>query len=453
MTTATTRTSAPAPDAADHRPTVAVVGAGVAGLSAAYHLRHTHRVLLLEADARLGGHADTHDVVTDRGERLAVDSGFIVHNDRTYPVLRRIFDELDIPTQETEMSMSITCDGCGLSFAGAKGLSGLLAQPARVLDRRYRRLLREVPRFHRAALAELAASRRGEAAPITWGGFLERGRFNPYFVQHYAIPLISCVWSSGHEDAAAYPAHHLFEFLDHHGLLTVGGSPTWRTVVGGSRVYVERIREALLAAGSTVRTGAPVTAVRRHADRVEVSTGGAAPATETVDRVVLATHADVALRVLTDATDAERADLGSIRYSLNPTVLHTDPGVLPTARRARAAWNYRLTGCEARDDRVLVSYWMNTLHRLGPEVRDDYVVTLNHVGRVDPRRVLVEREYAHPVFTHEAIEAAARLREAGGPRLAYAGAHLGWGFHEDGARSGLQAARRLEGELAIGGVA
>ncbi|PZU43069.1 MAG: amine oxidase [Arsenicicoccus sp.] len=439
----------------DHRPTVAVIGAGIAGLSAAYHLRRTHRVLLLEADDRLGGHADTHDVPGPQGADLRIDSGFIVHNDKTYPVLRQIFAELDIPTQETEMSMSITCDECGLSFAGAKGISGLLAQPTRLLDGRYRRLLREVPRFHQAALAELADARRGEAAPITWGDFLERESFDRYFVHHYAIPLISCVWSSGHDDAAAYPAHHLFEFLDHHGLLTIGGSPTWRTVVGGSRVYVEAIRSALLASGATVRTGAPVRGIVRHGDGVDLTIGGDAPGTEQVDLVVLATHADVALEMLTDATDAERTDLASIRYSVNPTVLHTDTAVLPTARRARASWNYRLTGCAARDDRVLVSYWMNNLHRLDPDdvAGTDYVVTLNHVGRVDPGRVLVERQYAHPVFTHEAIEAAARLREAGGPRLAFAGAHLGWGFHEDGARSGLGAVHKLEGELELGGVA
>ncbi|ANS79136.1 Amine oxidase, flavin-containing [Serinicoccus hydrothermalis] len=439
----------------DPRPTAAVIGAGIAGLSAAYHLWRTHRVLLLEADERLGGHADTHDVRTAGGDELSIDSGFIVHNDRTYPVLRKIFAELDVPTQETEMSMSITCDECGLSFAGAKGVSGLLAQPTRVLDRRYRRLLREVPRFHRAAVAELASARRGEAEPITWGGFLERESFDPYFVQHYAIPLISCVWSSGHDDAAAYPAHHLFEFLDHHGLLTIGGSPTWRTVVGGSRVYVQRIRDALAAAGAQVRTGAPVTDVRRHADGVDVTVGGARPGVEAVDQVVLATHADVALRLLGDATDAEREDLGAIRYSTNPTVLHTDDTVLPTARRARASWNYRLTGCGARDDRVLVSYWMNNLHRLPAEAVDgtDYVVTLNHVGRVDPGQVLAEREYTHPIFSHEAIEAAARLREAGGPRLAFAGAHLGWGFHEDGARSGLQAVERLASGRVLDGAA
>lgn len=431
----------------DDRPTAAVIGAGIAGLSAAYHLRRTHRVTVLEADDRLGGHADTHDVVAPDGTPLSIDSGFIVHNDRTYPVLRQIFAELDIPTQETEMSMSITCAECGLSFAGAKGVGGLLAQPTRVLDRRYRRLLLEVPRFHRAALEELASARQGEAAPITWGGFLERESFDPYFVQHYAIPLISCVWSSGHDDAAAYPAHHLFEFLDHHGLLTIGGSPTWRTVVGGSRVYVERIRAAILASGGRVLTSAAVQQVRRREGAVDVQVDGH---TAAYDQVVLATHADVALRVLADATDRERADLGVIRYSLNPTVLHTDPAVLPTARRARAAWNYRLTSCAAREERVLVSYWMNTLHRLPEHVAQgtDYVVTLNHTGRVDPSTVLVERQYAHPVFTHEAIEAAARLREAGGPRLAFAGAHLGWGFHEDGARSGLQAVQRLGGARA-----
>lgn len=396
---------------------------------------------LWEADTRLGGHADTHHV-PDAGGTVAIDSGFIVHNDRTYPILQRIFAELDVPTQETEMSMSVTCEECGLSFAGAKGASGLWAQPRRVFSPRYLRLLVEVPRFHRAALAELSAARAGEAEPITWGEFLARERFSTYFVQHYALPLISCVWSSGHEDSANYPAHHLFEFLDHHGLLTIGGSPTWRTVVGGSEVYVNLIAQAIRQAGGEIHLGRPVTDVARGADGVDLTAaGGDGPETHRYDQVILATHADQALAILTDASPAERADLGAVGYTINPTVLHTDASILPRARRARASWNYRLTSCNDRQDKVLVSYWMNNLHRLDSET--SYVVTLNPGDAVEPDSVLARRLYTHPVFTHEAVAAAARLREAGGERLAFAGAHLGWGFHEDGARSGEWAARRL----------
>lgn len=431
----------------DDRPSAAVVGGGIAGLVAAYLLRHSHRVTLLEADERLGGHADTHDVTAPDGTALQVDSGFIVHNDRTYPVLLRLFGELEVPTRPTEMSMSITCDECGLSFAGGRGVGGLLAQPTRLLDRRYRRLLRQVPRFHRAGLAELARADAGDTTgdALTWGGFLEREGFDDYFVRHYAVPLVSCVWSSGHEDARAYPVRHLLRFLEHHGMLSVGGSPSWRTVAGGSRAYVQRVEAALREAGGEVVLGSPATRVVRHPDGVEVTTTGpSGEHTRRVDAVVLATHADVAAGLLADPSPQEAADLAAVTYSQNPTVLHTDARVLPERGRARASWNYRLSSCDQDDDEVLVSYWMNRLHRL-PEVGAEYVVTLNPRGRVAESSVIARRQYAHPVFTHAAVEAAARLRGAGGPRLAFAGAHLGWGFHEDGARSGAEAAGRLGG--------
>ena len=428
------------------QPTVAVIGGGIAGLTAAYVLRATHQVTLLEADDRLGGHADTHDVAIPDGSDLAVDSGFIVHNDQTYPVLLRLFAELDVPTQATEMSMSITCERCGLSYAGGRGVSGVFAQPRRIADRRFRRMLTQVPRFHRAARRELAVAAHSVAGGgRTWGEFLEEERFDPYFVQHYALPLVSCVWSAGHEDARAYPARHLFQFLEHHGMLSLTGSPSWRTVTGGSRAYVERVAAALAAAGAQVRTGlaGEVRSLRRGPDGVEVTT--AEGQSESFDQAVLATHADIAGRILLDATDEEARDLAAIKYSSNPTLLHTDSSVLPTVRGAKASWNYRLSGCDQADEGALVSYWMNRLHDIDPEVGTDFVVTLNAEDSVDPQHVIARRDYAHPIFTHEAVEAATRLREAGGPQLAFAGAHLGWGFHEDGARSGLAAATRLGG--------
>ncbi len=425
------------------RPTAAVIGAGVSGLTAAHVLSASHDVTLLEGDRRLGGHANTHDVTAADGRPLRVDSGFIVHNERTYPHLLRLFRELDVPTRATEMSMSITCDACGLSYAGGRGLRGILAQPSRLADPRFARMLVEVPRFHRDARAVLDGDTDHEAqddasrADPTWGEFLAAGGYSEYFVQHFALPLVSCVWSSGDADSAAYPARHLFRFLDHHGMLTVHGSPTWRTVVGGSATYVHRLAERLTHSGADVRHNSPVTSVTRHHDGVDVRT--AADGVATYDRVVVATHADQALHLLDDATPQEKDDLGAITYSANETWLHRDPSVLPTRAAARASWNHRMR-CDGLDGDgpVLVSYWMNRL--MGLDDTEDHIVTLNPAGHVDPERVTARMTYTHPVFTHQAVAAARRLRAGGGDRVAFAGAHLGWGFHEDGCRSGVKAA-------------
>lgn len=430
----------------DPRPTAAVVGAGVSGLTAAYLLSRTHRVTLFEGEDRLGGHAHTHDVTAADGRRLAVDSGFIVHNERTYPHLLRLFAELGVATRPTEMSMSITCESCALSYAGGRGLRGLLAQPRRAADPRFLRMMSDVPRFHRAARTLLAGDtgHDGADADPTWGEFLAAGAFSPYFVRHFALPLVACVWSSGDRDALDYPARHLFRFLDHHGMLSVTGSPTWRTVVGGSRSYVDALATRL----PDVRRRARVASVVRHADGVDVRAGDGADARgiERFDHVVVATHADQALDLLADATPAEKQDLGAIGYSVNETWLHRDSSVLPRHRGARAAWNYRMRcedPVEAGDagEKVLVSYWMNRLQ--GLDDAEDHVVTLNPAGRVAPSRVTARMSYTHPIFTRAAVEAAGRLRSAGGPRLALAGAHLGWGFHEDGCRSGVEAAARF----------
>ena len=296
-------------------------------------------------------------------------------------------------------------------------------------------MLAEVPRFHRAARALLEAEAT-EAADPTWGEFLAAGAFSELLRPALRPPLVACVWSSGDVDAAGYPARHLFRFLDHHGMLSAHGSPTWRTVTGGSATYVDRLAARL----PDVRRSCAVTAVIRHDDGVDVRT--ADDHAETFDRVVVATHADQALRLLADATRGREG--GPRRHHLLGQRGLAAPGLLGAARSTSRSGVVELPSrlCPPVDDEpaggVAVSYWMNRLH--GFDDADDHVVTLNPHGRVDPGTVTARMTYAHPVFTHEAVAAATRLRGAGGERLAFAGAHLGWGFHEDGCRSGVEAA-------------
>ncbi|MCP3754249.1 NAD(P)/FAD-dependent oxidoreductase [Streptomyces sp. TBY4] len=416
------------------RPRTAVIGGGVSGLTAAYVLARSHEVTLYEADDRLGGHAHTHELKGPDGVVRAVDSGFIVHNDRTYPHLLRLFGELGVATRPTTMSLSVHCEGCGLEYAGARGPRGLFAGRRSAANPEYLRMLARIPAFHRRA-RRLLATASPAGAGITLAQFLQQGRFGAYFTAHFAIPLVASVWSCPPDTALGYPARYLFRFLEHHGLLSVGGSPSWRTVAGGSARYVERIRERLDA----VYLAAPVRALARTPRGVSVTTAGGA--TDLYDAVVVAVHADQALRLLADPTDAERTALGAFRYSRNRTLLHTDTSVLPRAPGARGCWNYRLSGCRPDDAHVRVSYDMNRLQGLdGPE---PYVVTLNADGAVRPELVLAEMEYEHPVYTTESVAAQRLLPALSGPVTAFAGAYHGWGFHEDGCRSGVAAAAAL----------
>ncbi|MGW3662457.1 NAD(P)/FAD-dependent oxidoreductase [Streptomyces sp. NPDC005141] len=410
----------------------AVIGGGVAGLTAAHVLSRVGPVALYEADDRLGGHAHTHDLTSSDGRLHRVDSGFIVHNHRTYPNLLRLFAELGVATQESEMSMSVRCEGCGLEYAGARGPAGLFATPRNALRGSYLRMLTEIPAFHRAARRLLA---EGGEDTLTLGEFLARQRFSPYFTRHFMTPLVSAVWSCDAATARRYPAAYLFRFMEHHGMLSVGDSPVWRTVTGGSRSYVDQLAKQLDA----VHTSTPVRAVRRHADGVEITTEDGT--TASYDSVVVAVHPDQALRLLADPCLAEREVLGAFRYSRNTTLLHTDTALLPRATGARASWNYLMPDCGTDADRVRVSYDMNRLQRL--DAPETYVVTLGGEDRVDPSRVLARMEYEHPVYTPESVAAQRQLPRLNSPVTAYAGAYHGWGFHEDGCRSGVEAAAAL----------
>jgi uncharacterized protein len=414
---------------------VAVIGGGVSGLTAGYALARADEVTLFEADSRLGGHADTHLVVPAAGPPIPVDTGFIVYNESTYPLLTRLFAELDVDTIAAEMSMSVRCAGCGLEYAGQRGLGGLTAGLSRG-GRRYLRMLAEVPRFHRAARRLLADE---AAEDLTFGEFLDAGGYSRYFISHFAIPLVAAVWSCPPGTALGYPAAYLFAFLANHGMLSVTGSPKWRTVKGGSRCYVERIAKQL----HSVRISSPVRAVHRLPDggvRVREASGEE----HTFDAVVVATHPDQALRLLADPTKAEREVLGAFGYTPSPALLHTDVRLLPSRRRARASWNYELTDCSARAEATTrVSYHMNRLQSLTAD--ENYIVTLGGQDVVEPWHVLDRMDYAHPAYTPESVAAQRRLPQLSTAVTVFAGAYHGWGFHEDGCRSGIEAARALGG--------
>ncbi|MGQ0466439.1 MAG: NAD(P)/FAD-dependent oxidoreductase [Sporichthyaceae bacterium] len=409
---------------------MAVIGSGVSGLTAAWVLQRSCDVTLYEADDRLGGHAHTHEI-----GGVPIDTGFIVHNEKTYPTLLKLFAELGVQTRDSDMSMSVRCDGCGLEYAGARGLRGLFPKAGYLGRVKYLRMLTEVTRFHSQAHSLIAQS---DGPGPTLGDWAASKKHSDYFVQHFLVPVVSCVWSCAPGTALQYPARYLFRFLDHHGMLQVTGSPQWKTVVGGSRTYVQAIAKNLGA----VHTATPVRALSRelHGVTVRDAAGNAAE----FDGAVVATHPDQALRLLASPTVVEKRVLGAMEYSVNHTVLHTDTTSLPRASGAAASWNYLMSDCAATPNAVQVSYDLTRLQGLPGSQR--YVVTLNPPQPIEAAKVLATMEYEHPIYTPASVTAQLSLSSLDDSRIAFAGAYQGWGFHEDGAVSGLKAAKRLGGD-------
>jgi predicted NAD/FAD-binding protein len=407
---------------------IAVVGSGIAGLSAAWLLSRVHEVVLFEADARLGGHTDTHAVDVD-GQSLQVDTGFIVHNPAHYPLLTRLFDELGVASQPTTMSFSVQDAASGLEY-NATDLDGLFCQRRNLASPRFWGMLRDLSRFYREAPALL--DHPGEGPSL--GDYLQAHGYGAAFRDQHLIPMASALWSSPAAGILGFPAKYLVQFMANHQMLQISGRPAWRVVQGGSRRYIE----ALAARWRVqVRVSSPVRGVRRDAQGVELTLDAGS---ERFDQVVLACHSDQALALLQDASDAEHAVLGAIPYQANDTVLHTDASLLPRRRKAWAAWNAYLPADPAQA--CTVSYCMNLLQ--GLPVATPLVVSLNRSQDIDPARVLVRRAYHHPVYSHASVAAQARKQEIQGQRGTwFAGAYWGWGFHEDGIRSGVEVARAL----------
>lgn len=419
---------------------IAIIGGGVSGLVAAHLLQRTgsHDVTLFEAGEQLGGHTHTVDVEDGGGARLAVDTGFIVHNDRNYPCFQRLLEQLGVATQPAPMSFGVADAVGDFEYNGASP-NGLYAKRAHLVTPWFQRMVADLVRFNREA-RELLAADAGAWDP-SLREYLAARRYSVAFVQRLIVPQASAVWSADPEQLWRFPARFLVEFFDNHGMLGFRDRPQWRTVSGGSRRYVDAIAARL--GERRVRVATPVEAVSRHADRVELTPRGGAP--ERFDHVVIAAHADQALRLLSDPRERELELLGAFPYQRNDVVLHTDRGLLPRRRRAWASWNYHLT--ERPPGRPTVTYHLNRLQALRGAERE-YLVTLNRSDDVRAEHVIERFAYDHPVYTRAGVAAQARWEELDGiDRTSFCGAYWGWGFHEDGVRSALRACERFGGRL------
>ncbi|MDH6265098.1 putative NAD/FAD-binding protein [Rhizobium sp. SG_E_25_P2] len=410
---------------------IAVIGTGISGLSAAWLLSQRHSVTVYEAADRVGGHSNTVEF-DHEGQRVAVDTGFIVYNERTYPNLTALFKALDAPNVETDMSFAVSMNGGAFEYSGSDAFR-LFAQPSNAFKPRYWRMLSDILRFYRNAPRDLP-----EMGDITLDAYLERNGYSRSFREDHLYPMAAAIWSTPALDVGDYPAASFVRFCSNHGLLDVVNRPKWRTVQGGSREYVQRLSARF---ADRILTSTPVASIKRLGGAVEIrdAHGGV----RRFDDVVVATHADQALSMLADPTEDERRLLGAFRYSRNEAVLHSDPNLMPKRRFAWSAWNY-LSDTRDGQRSLSVTYWMNKLQPLGDA--PPTFVTLNPCR--DPRSgsVHVRQTYEHPIFdvgTQRAQQELWSLQGHG--NTWFCGAHFGAGFHEDGLQAGLAVAEDLGG--------
>ena len=408
---------------------IAVIGTGIAGNVAAWHLSRTHEITVYEAGGHVGGHTHTH-VVEQAGRTYNVDTGFIVFNDWTYPNFIRLLDELGVATQPSTMSFSVRDATSGLEYNGSS-LNSLFAQRRNLLRPALWRMIRDILRFNRQAPALLAQP--GEE--LSLGEYLAANDYSREFVDHYIVPMGAAIWSTDPGSMQRFPARFFVRFFHNHGMLSVDARPQWRVIRGGSARYVEKLTAPFR---DRIRRHTPVEWIRRLPGQVRVKARGLD--IERYDAVFLACHSDEALRLLADASPQESAVLGAIPYQRNVAVLHTDIRLLPRRRLAWAAWNYHLQ--PGHRGHVALTYNMNLLQSLDAPV--PFLVTLNHGGVIDPAKIIARVDYDHPLFTPQGVAAQARQREINGPLNTYfCGAYWRNGFHEDGVVSALDALRHF----------
>ena len=409
---------------------IAVIGSGISGMVAAHRLSRDHDVTVYESGDYVGGHTHTVDVEV-RGERFAVDTGFIVFNDWTYPKFIGLLDELQVAWQPSDMSFSVRCEKTGLEYNGTS-LNALFAQRRNLARPSFLRMVADIVRFNRRAPALL---QEGSDSPAL-GDYLRREGYSRGFVEHYIVPMGAAIWSSRPADLLHFPARYFVEFFANHGFLSVNHRPTWRVIRGGSREYIHKLTAPY---ADRIRLRTPVVSVQRQPLKVAVRLGNGS--VEHFDRIFMACHSDQALALLSDPSPQERDILGAIAYQANEALLHTDERFMPRARLAWAAWNYHLP--ETAHERVTVTYNMNILQRLRAPVQ--LLLTLNRNADVDPRSVLGRYVYHHPVYTARAVAAQKRRPEINGVRHTYyCGAYWGFGFHEDGVNSAVAALEEFQ---------
>jgi uncharacterized protein len=408
---------------------IAVIGSGISGMVAAYHLCRKHDITVFESGAYAGGHTHTVDVESC-GRHFAIDTGFIVYNDWTYPNFIALLEELAVPWQPSKMSFSVRCESSGLEYNGTS-LNSLFAQRSNIARPSFLRMVADILRFNRRAPALLLPG----SPNVSLAEYLKREGYSRFFIERYIIPMGAAIWSSRPVDMLEFPARFFVEFFSNHGFLSVDDRPTWRVIRGGSREYIKRLTAPYAA---RIRLNTPVASLLRRPNRVLLRLRDGT--VETYDRVFLACHSDQALKLLSDPSHAERQILGAIPYQENEALLHTDARLMPRRPLAWAAWNYHLP--MERLARVSVTYNMNILQSLN--ATEQFLLTLNRGEAVDPAKVIGRYVYHHPVYTAAAVAAQKRHHEINGVRgTYYCGAYWSYGFHEDGVKSALTALKEF----------
>ncbi|MGH8750562.1 MAG: NAD(P)/FAD-dependent oxidoreductase, partial [Burkholderiales bacterium] len=410
---------------------IAVAGAGIAGLSAAWLLAKHHHVTLYEANAYLGGHTHTVEVTLD-GIAHPVDTGFLVYNDRTYPNLIALFQHLGVRSAPSNMSFSVRLDSNGLEWAGSN-LASIFAQKRNLVNPEFWRMLKDILRFNRASTL---LALRNTSPECSLGEFLERGRYGRRFREWYLLPMAAAIWSCPMHQMLEFPLCTFIRFCHNHGLLQVANRPQWRTVLGGGGEYVKKLARGI----QDIRLRQPVTRVTRHREHVEITAVGK---TERFDQIVLACHSNQALALLADADETEKTLLAVVRYQNNHAILHTDANLLPRSRQAWSSWNYLAgSAADAMARPVSVNYLINMLQPL--PFKRPVIVTLNPHTQPVPEKIIEKFDYAHPIFDRAAIYAQDKISAIQGQRRTwFCGAWLGYGFHEDGLKSALAVANRM----------